>query len=85
VRRPAGTTVSFTAEGAGGGSWHLVRTGTGWELGAGGPPRPPACEVATTVAGAIKRYARDPSAPPLRWQGDTDLAEALSQVTAILG
>lgn len=85
VPRPAGTTVTFAAEGTGGGSWHLVRTDTGWDLGAGEPPRPPACEVATTVDGAIKRYACDPSAPPLRWRGDTGLAGALSQVTAILG
>ena len=85
VPRPAGTTVSFTAEGAGGATWHLTRTGTAWELGAGEPPRPAACEVSTTVDGAIKRYARDPAAPPLRWRGDAGLAEALSQVRAILG
>ncbi len=85
VSRPTGTTVTFTAEGAGGASWHLVRTGTAWELGAGEPPRPPACEVRTTVAGAIKRYTRDPSAPPLHWRGDAGLADALSEVTAILG
>ena len=33
----------------------------------------------------IKRYARDPSAPPLTWQGDRELADALAGVKAVLG
>jgi hypothetical protein len=37
------------------------------------------------VDGALKLYARDPSAPPLTWQGDRELAEALAGVKAVLG
>lgn len=83
--RPAGTTVTFTAEGEGGGTWHVVRTAAGWELGEGRPSQPPSCEVRTTVAGAIKLYARDPAAPPLARHGDSELAEALGRVKAVLG
>jgi len=83
--RPAGTTVAFTAAGPGGGTWHLVRTAAGWELGAGPPAQPPSCEVATTVDGAIKLYARDPAAPQLRRRGDPELAEALATARAVLG
>jgi uncharacterized protein (TIGR03083 family) len=83
--RPTGTTVTFTAEGAGGGTWHLNRAKAGWELTTDRPPQPPACEVSTTVDGAIKLYARDPAAPPLKRRGDPELAEALSRAKAILG
>jgi uncharacterized protein (TIGR03083 family) len=83
--RPAGTTVTFTAAGEGGGSWHVTRTRAGWELGAGRPAGPAACEASTTVDGAIKLYTRDPAAPPLSWRGDPELAGALSQVKAVLG
>lgn len=85
LSRPAGTTVTFTAEGPGGGTWHLTRAETGWELAAGRPLEPPSCEVLTTVDGAIKLYARDPAAPPLMRRGDPDLADALSRAKAILG
>jgi hypothetical protein len=37
------------------------------------------------VEGALKLYARDPSAPPLSWQGDPELADALAGVKAVLG
>jgi hypothetical protein len=37
------------------------------------------------VAGALKLYARDPSAPPLTWQGDREIAGALAGVKAVLG
>jgi hypothetical protein len=37
------------------------------------------------VDGALKRYARDPSAPPLAWHGDRELADALAGVKAVLG
>jgi len=39
----------------------------------------------TTVEGALKLYVRDPSAPPLTWQGDQEIASALAGVKAILG
>jgi uncharacterized protein (TIGR03083 family) len=92
VARPAGTVVTFTAEGEGGGSWLVVRAVSGWELDtsrpdrpAALPDRPAACQVRTSVEGALKLYARDPSAPPLTWQGDPELAEALAEVKAVLG
>jgi uncharacterized protein (TIGR03083 family) len=92
VARPAGTVVTFAAEGEGGGSWLVVRAVSGWELGtsrpdraAALPDRAAACQVRTTVEGALKLYARDPSAPPLTWQGDPELAEALAGVKAVLG
>ncbi len=84
--RPEGTVVTFTAHGEGGGSWYLVCGRAGWQLGgAGRPPSPPACEVSTTVAGAVKLYARDPATPSLARRGDPALAAALSRVKAILG
>jgi hypothetical protein len=85
VTRPAGTVVTFTAEGQGGGTWHVVRAKTGWELGPGQPGRPAACRARATVDGALRLYIRDPSAPALTWQGDHELADALSGVKAILG
>ena len=85
VARPAGTVVRFTATGEGGGSWQVVRTPAGWELGPAPPPRPAACHVHTTVDGALKIYLRDPAAPSLAWQGDDDLAAALARVKAFLG
>jgi len=75
---------AFT-EGEGGGTWHVVRTTTGWELDAPALDEPAACRVRTTVDGALKLYVRDPSAPPLTWQGDQELAEALAGVKAVLG
>jgi uncharacterized protein (TIGR03083 family) len=85
VSRPAGTVATFRADGPGGGIWYLVQTAAGWELGTGQPPRPPVCEVSTTVDGAIKLYARDPAAPPLTQRGDPELADALGMAKAVLG
>jgi uncharacterized protein (TIGR03083 family) len=85
VTRPAGTLVTFTASGAGGGSWHVVRTPDGWELAPAHPGHPAACEAWTTVDGAVKLYVRDPGAPALTWQGDSELAHALAGVKAVLG
>jgi uncharacterized protein (TIGR03083 family) len=84
VWRPAGTVVSFTAEGDGGGTWHIARSGQGWELDPA-PVRPASCQARTTVDGAVKLYARDPTAPPLSWHGDQELAAALGNVKAVLG
>jgi len=83
--RPAGTIVTFTAAGEGGGTWQVTRTVAGWDLGADGPSQPPSCEVRTTVDGAIKLYTRDPAAPPPSRRGDPELAEALSRAKAVLG
>jgi hypothetical protein len=60
VPRPEGAVVSFTAEGDGGRTWHLVMAAEGWDLRVGLPLGPAACAAATTVDGAIKLYARDP-------------------------
>jgi hypothetical protein len=85
VTRPVGTVVTFTAEGGGGGTWHVVRAAAGWELDPARPAGPAACQARTTVDGALKLYARDPSAPPLTWHGDHELASALAGVKAVLG
>ena len=85
MSRPAGTVATFTAEGEGGGTWHVVRATSGWELDPAPLNEPVACRARTTVDGAIKLYVRDPSAPPLTWQGDRELAEALAGVKAVLG
>jgi uncharacterized protein (TIGR03083 family) len=85
VTRPPGTVVTFTAEGEGGGTWHVVRRAAGWELDPAPPDRPAAGQARTTVDGALRLYIRDPSAPPLTWQGDHELAGALAEVKAILG
>jgi uncharacterized protein (TIGR03083 family) len=85
VMRPAGTVVTFTAKGEGGGSWHVVRAADGWELDPAPPTRAAACQARTTVDGALKLYARDPAAPPLAWHGDRELAGALAGVKAVLG
>lgn len=85
VPRPAGTAVTFTAEGDGGGTWHVVRAASAWTLHPDQPPQPAACQARTTVDGALKLYARDPAAPPLTWHGDPELAHALANVKAVLG
>lgn len=82
VRRPPGTVVSFSASGDDGGSWYLTSAESGWDLSAARPAGPVACAVRTTVAGAVKRYVRDPPAPPLVWDGDAELAAAVAQVKA---
>jgi uncharacterized protein (TIGR03083 family) len=83
VTRPAGTVVTFTALGEG--SWYVVRGVTGWELDPGPVAGVAACHARTTVDGALKLYARDPSAPALTWEGDAELADALAEVKAVLG
>ena len=64
---------------------HVVRTAAGWELASATAGRAAACQARTTVEGALKLYARDPSAPPLTWQGDREIAGALAGVKAVLG
>jgi uncharacterized protein (TIGR03083 family) len=85
VTRPVGTVVTFSVEGVGGGTWHVVRAAADWELDPAPPAGPAACRASTTADGALKLYIRDPSAPPLSWQGDRELADALAGVKAILG
>jgi hypothetical protein len=63
----------------------VVRVAGGWELDPGSLAGAAACQVRTSVEGALKLYARDPSAPPLSWQGDPELADALAGVKAVLG
>jgi uncharacterized protein (TIGR03083 family) len=85
VSRPLGTSVTFTAEGEGGGTWHVMRSPHGWDLTEEPPDHPAALHARTTVPGALKLYARDPSAPALTCQGDQELAAALAHVKAVLG
>ena len=68
--RPVGTTVTFTAAGPGGGTWHVVRAKEGWELGTGRPPAPPACEVHTSVHGPSS-YTPATRPPPRRSSEET--------------
>jgi hypothetical protein len=65
--------------------WHVVRAVAGWGLAPAPPGLAAACQARTTVEGALKLYARDPSAPPLSWQGDREIADALAGVKAVLG
>ena len=85
MTRPAGTVVTFTAEGQGGGTWYVVRAADAWALDPDRPDRPPACLARTTVDNAVKLYIRDPSAAALTCQGDAEIAAALAGVKAILG
>src|SRR6266487_3145987 len=68
-----------------GGTWQVIRAAAGWELIPAPQARPAACQARTTVNGALKLYARDPSAPLLTWQGDREIADALAGVKAVLG
>jgi len=85
VVRPAGTVAAFSAEGEGGGTWHVVRASADWELEPASPAVSVACHVRTTVDDVLKLYVRDPGALALSWEGDRELAEALFGVKAILG
>jgi uncharacterized protein (TIGR03083 family) len=89
VDRSAGTCVLFSAEGEGGGTWGVLRTTNGWELVdwelTADCTRPPACEVRTTVDGALGLLVRDPTAPTLDWHGDPELARAVGTAKAVLG
>jgi uncharacterized protein (TIGR03083 family) len=82
--RPIGSALSFVAEGDGGGSWSVLRFGTGWKL-AQGVEIAPLSEVRTTVDGALRLFVRDPGAPALRWAGDEELAHAVGGAKAVLG
>jgi uncharacterized protein (TIGR03083 family) len=84
LTRPAGTSVMFTAEGEGGATWAVVRGATGWELNSGSCEAP-ACEVRTTLEGALRLFVRDPAAPALAWKGDPELARAVERTKAVLG
>lgn len=82
ANRPEGTAVAFIADDD---TWYLTRAGDGWNLGRSAPAGPPACEVRTTLDGAILLFTRDPAAPALEWRGDGELAGAVSRAKAILG
>ena len=82
--RPPGTSVLFVAEGDGGGAWNVLRTADRWEL-ATTSPAAPACEVRTSVDGALKLFVRDANVPALNWRGDRELASAVERAKAVLG
>jgi uncharacterized protein (TIGR03083 family) len=84
VRRPSGTTVRFRVEGPAGGTWFAVRNVGSWELQQE-PGAEVTCDVRTSVEGALKLLVRDPSAPPLAFSGDPDLAAAVANAKAVLG
>ena len=63
----------------------MVRATSGWELDPAPLNELVACRARTTVDGALKLYARDPSAPSLTWHGDHEIAGALAGVKAVLG
>jgi len=69
------------------GDWALPTACPGWSVHdvAAHLRGAAACQARTTVAGALKLYARDPSAPPLTWRGDREIAGALAGVKAVLG
>jgi uncharacterized protein (TIGR03083 family) len=85
VTRPVGTVAAFSAEGEGGGTWHVVRAPAGWQLEPASPAGSVACHVRTTVDDALRLYVREPGSLTLNWEGDRELAEALFGVKAILG
>lgn len=45
VTRPAGTVVTFTAEGEGGGAWYVVWAAARWELAPAPPARSAVCRA----------------------------------------
>jgi hypothetical protein len=86
INRPAGTVAAFIADDGGDeAAWYVTRTQGEWELGRAAPAESADCEVRTTTAGAIQSFVRNPAAPAFTWRGDPELAQAMSQATAILG
>jgi uncharacterized protein (TIGR03083 family) len=67
-----GTTVDLVVTGEGGGVWHAVRDGAGWDLRPG-PSAAPACTLTGTVRDAWRMYSGDPGAT-LAATGDPALA-----------
>jgi uncharacterized protein (TIGR03083 family) len=85
ISRPAGTVVTFSVDGDQDSAWDVIYTPNGWELGRPVPGETAACEVRTTIEGAIRSFIRDPDAPAFTWRGDHELAAAVSQAKAIIG
>jgi uncharacterized protein (TIGR03083 family) len=85
ISRPVGTVVTFTVTGDRDSAWHVISTSNGWELGSSVPGETVACEMRTTIDGAIRSFIHDPDAPAFTWRGDNELAEAVSQAKAIIG
>jgi len=77
--------VTFTVTGDRDSAWHVISTSNGWELGSSVPGETVACEMRTTIDGAIRSFIHDPDAPAFTWRGDNELAEAVSQAKAIIG
>jgi hypothetical protein len=85
LRRPTGTLVSFTVADDQTITWHLAYTQAGWRFDQLAAEEHHTCEVRTTLDGAIRSFVRDPTGPALTWQGDQELAEAMTHAKAIIG
>ena len=85
TRRPPGTVLAFIVDEDPATTWFLTQGRENWELGRSAPDGAPACEVRTTLPGAIRLFVRDPGAPALVTRGDGELAAAISRAKAILG
>ena len=91
VEAPAGTAVSLTIEGAGGGAWTVVRGTAGWELFAGrpeSPDPPPAAEARMPADTAWRLFTKglSPEAAAQRTtlSGDQSLARRVLSTVAII-
>ena len=78
VPRPEGTVVSFTAEGHGGRTWHLVMAAEGRDLRDGLPHGTTSCAAAKTVDASIALYARNPGRTGADLAWDPQIAAALA-------
>src|SRR4029453_1749038 len=79
---PAGTTVDLEVSGEGGGTWHAVAVGPGWDLRAGASPTP-ACRLTAPAGDAWRLYAGYPGVT-FTATGDPALAAAASGGRAII-
>jgi hypothetical protein len=82
VPAPPGTTVDLEVSGDGGGTWHAVAVGPGWDLRPGASPTP-ACRLTAPAGDAWRLYAGYPGVT-FTATGDPALAAAASGGRAII-